>query len=258
MERKYGCLESPKDLRDYRPYGLVSSTCLPTEYSLSNTTIKDQGTVNSCVAHALSSMLEKKTNINFSTAWIYGYRPDDYYQGEGMYPREALKTLLNKGAVKNSDFNFNIEMTNAKKIVDNDIDKLENLASSYKIDGYARLSSNDEIKTWLYTKNTPVPIAIATDNLVLDDNNIIQIPKIYPSSGHAIIVIGWNETGFIIQNSWGESWGDKGLAILPYDYEIREAWGVTYNTEPTKNIAKPKFNLIRTIIQKLIGLLGGN
>ena len=35
-------------------------------------------------------MLEKY-NETFSTGWIYGYRPEGYWQGTGMYPREALK-----------------------------------------------------------------------------------------------------------------------------------------------------------------------
>jgi len=34
---------------------------------------------------------------------------------------------------------------------------------------------------------------------------------------HAFAIIGYEPRGFIIQNSWGVSWGFNGFAILPYD-----------------------------------------
>lgn len=34
---------------------------------------------------------------------------------------------------------------------------------------------------------------------------------------HAIVVTGYNEKGWIIKNSWGEKWGDKGYFYLPRD-----------------------------------------
>lgn len=36
-------------------------------------------------------------------------------------------------------------------------------------------------------------------------------------SGHAVAIVGYTGEGFIIQNSWGPSWGNKGFAILPYE-----------------------------------------
>ncbi len=45
--------------------------------------------------------------------------------------------------------------------------------------------------------------------------------------GHAFAVIGYNSTGFIIQNSWGMKWGYRGFAILPYDEWLNhgnDAW----------------------------------
>jgi hypothetical protein len=40
-------------------------------------------------------------------------------------------------------------------------------------------------------------------------------------SGHAVAFIGYTDEGFIVQNSWGEEWGEGGFALLPYeDYLI--------------------------------------
>ncbi len=35
--------------------------------------------------------------------------------------------------------------------------------------------------------------------------------------GHAFVIIGYNQHGFLIQNSWGETWGTGGRAILSYE-----------------------------------------
>ena len=36
------------------------------------------------------------------------------------------------------------------------------------------------------------------------------------TGGHAFALVGYNDKGFIVQNSWADRWGEKGLAILGY------------------------------------------
>jgi hypothetical protein len=45
--------------------------------------------------------------------------------------------------------------------------------------------------------------------------------------GHAFALVGFNERGFVVQNSWGLGWGQKGFATLPYAEWTRDgddAW----------------------------------
>jgi len=45
--------------------------------------------------------------------------------------------------------------------------------------------------------------------------------------GHAFAVVGYNQEGFWVQNSWGDSWGDNGVALWSYEdwlENIRDAW----------------------------------
>ncbi len=47
------------------------------------------------------------------------------------------------------------------------------------------------------------------------------------TGGHAFAVVGYTPYGFIVQNSWGPSWGMKGFAVLTYDDWARngdDAW----------------------------------
>lgn len=45
--------------------------------------------------------------------------------------------------------------------------------------------------------------------------------------GHAFAIVGYNDKGFLVQNSWGEQWGDDGVALWTYEdwqQNIRDAW----------------------------------
>lgn len=93
-------------------------------------------------------------------------------------------------------------MNKAKTMVDSRVAALKVKAEPYKIKSYARLYGIDEIKNFLFQNKMPIPICVSTENLALDEHNIIYVPKKRPNMpGHMILIIGWNEKGFIIQNS---------------------------------------------------------
>jgi hypothetical protein len=48
-----------------------------------------------------------------------------------------------------------------------------------------------------------------------------------PKGGHAYCLVGYNEVGFLVQNSWGSQWGKGGYATLPYEDwldSVYDAW----------------------------------
>lgn len=47
------------------------------------------------------------------------------------------------------------------------------------------------------------------------------------TGGHAFALVGYNERGFIVQNSWADRWGKQGLAVLSYSDWLQhgsDAW----------------------------------
>ncbi|MFG6458550.1 hypothetical protein [Roseateles sp. BYS96W] len=67
------------------------------------------------------------------------------------------------------------------------------------------------------------PLPISHDNL----------PRIgsmtAATGGHAFALVGFNERGFVMQNSWGTGWGASGFAVLPYEDWVTngtDAWAV--------------------------------
>jgi hypothetical protein len=49
-------------------------------------------------------------------------------------------------------------------------------------------------------------------------------PRSQPLGGHAFAIVGYNEVGFLVQNSWGTRWGRGGFATLPYDDWLASAY----------------------------------
>ena len=95
------------------------------------------------------------------------------------------------------------------------------------------------------------------EGLVLDNNYVAKVPE-NPYGGHATVCYGWNECGLLIQNSWGEKWGNKGTFILPYEYPIHEAWLITFkenDNEDIEPIVKPKNYIFREIIMAIINFI---
>jgi C1A family cysteine protease len=48
-----------------------------------------------------------------------------------------------------------------------------------------------------------------------------------------MVCYGWNQKGWMIQNSWGSTWGDLGRTIIPFNTKFVEVWGISdsKNTE---------------------------
>lgn len=255
----YGAKKEVEDKRDYKSYIYsAKSTTMPDKYEIKMPDVKDQSIVNSCVAHSLATFLEetyKQQNIKFSTGFIYGYRPDGYDQGEGMYPREALKTLLKVGDVPKQNFDYNKEMPEIKRLVDENFKILSELADLYKIQSYSRIYTTNEIKKCIYN-DIAVPISIPVYNdMKFDENYIIEMPNGICNGYHAIIIYGYNENGWLIQNSWGKDWANGGRAILPYNYPIDTAWAidtVENNVITYTTIWQKLYVLILKIVTKLL------
>ena len=46
------------------------------------------------------------------------------------------------------------------------------------------------------------------------------------TGGHCMVIYGWNNDGWLVQNSWGKYWGRGGRFILPFNISRKETWGV--------------------------------
>ena len=59
-----------------------------------------------------------------------------------------------------------------------------------------------------------LPAKIMTDKVQVGFSDTLLIPD----GGHAVCITGYDENGFLIKNSWGEEWGDKGYGWISFNY----------------------------------------
>ncbi len=68
--------------------------------------------------------------------------------------------------------------------------------------------------------------ALANGEPTEPPTQITQLRRIAPArgtAGHAFAIVGYSDAGFVVQNSWGPSWGHGGFAILTYDDWLQNA-----------------------------------
>lgn len=236
-----GCLPSPDDDRDFTCAYIAASKGLPEEYIVpKKMSVLNQGSVGSCVAHACATALgygelkSGKEANNYSRGFIYGNRRDTDHQGEGMYIRQALKQLNHCGDVLYEDFPWNEKYPEVKKRVDENKDYYLSKAEPYKVINYFRCYTNEEVKETLLNQGAVVMSITLYDSF--SGECPIPGPEDKKRGGHAMCLVGWDKTGWIIQNSWSAGWGNKGLLHLPYEYPVNEWWGITVND----NLPQPK------------------
>lgn len=257
---KFGCIPSKYDSRDFTLKTSVKSSILPEEYCCPlRMPIKNQYYVSSCVAHAVSSILEyhavpqKKLSTNF----IYGIQKKLFNrEGEGMIMRDACKIAADYGDMLLEDCPGNYEVPNCYRNAEKAFDDVEKRkrAGEYRILKYFLCKSPKDIKHALYNYG-PVLAAIRWyDNYTTDKEGKLIGEQSGSYGNHAIVIYGYTKDGFWCQNSWGDDWGKDGRFFLPNSIKIDEARGfVDWNG--TDELKEPNTNGIWNLLYKALNAI---
>lgn len=206
---------SPYDSRDY----IVESINHPDQeypdeldYRSELPRAWNQGVDGPCSAYSAAAIKTwhelKDVNLTEDLSPYFVYHLRNNYPDSGMYPRDTMNILKKYGIAKSKSF----KKSKMKRLEDIPKEVLDE-ASNYRIKGYARVNTIDGLKKSLYI-NGPAYIAMP----VFHDNHNFWKPgfKGKMLGGHALVVVGYNKEGFILRNSWGDSWADNGHSIYPY------------------------------------------
>lgn len=200
-----GCIPSTMDGSEKIFNGNEAIT-IPNSYSYVDVLpeVLDQGSEQICVPCTVSSFLNWRENLKdgntkdnkVSLYEIYRSRTNN---GEGMTYKDALNYLRKKG-------------------VRSDVGRLF-------ITQYGRVMSSVMLKHAIIM-NGPCFGALP----VYSDRDKFWEKQRWDSfmGYHAIAIVGYNEEGFIIRNSWGASFGDNGYVTIPYNEfnELIEIWTI--------------------------------
>ena len=265
---QFGCILSSYDSRDYKLKAGVAKNSLPDTFTCQlKTEVKNQKRVCSCVAHAMSSILEHhaEPSTKLSTNFIYGIRKKLFNSdGYGMSLRDACKIAADYGDMLLDDCQGNNEVPDCQTIAAEaflDQDKL-NRAKDYRISKYFLCLSSNDIKYALVNYG-PVLASLKWYN----SWNISKDGQITGDSRgkfgyHAVVIYGYDKDGFWCQNSWGKSWGKSGKFFVPNSIKFAEARGIVDwngtdelkepNPDGLLNLLYKGLNAFVNLIKKLI------
>jgi C1A family cysteine protease len=159
-------------------------------------------------------------------------RPESFIEGAGTTLKAAVDVARKYGVALMTDLPFHIQT----KMYTGSENTFYAGCAQRKIAAYANLHRNlASWKTWLATTG-PILAAFNVDSSW--DNaaaNGGKIDVFHPNTvrgGHAVCIVGYRADGrFIVRNSWGTGWGDKGFGYLHPDYIAAaffdESYGVT-------------------------------
>lgn len=187
-------------------YKAPASQPLPKKYTYRPflSPVTNQGTDPYCIPHSIATWLNWRENTKTGIKVDNHIRYQDIYRakkvtGEGMTYQEAFDFLKKKG-VK----------------TDKGVMKISQV-------GY--IPNINALKAALIA-NGPCFGALPVYD---PDCNQFWKRNGSPVQGwHSITIVGWNEVGFIIRNSWGVAYGDKGYMTLPYAdaSNFKELWTI--------------------------------
>jgi C1A family cysteine protease len=189
--------------------------------------VEDQKTLGSCNACSITGALEyllRKEGDTTDLSILYTYYNARRISGVtgtdfGCIPAHAAAGVMAFGACRDDLWPYDIAMFTQEPSPQ----CYEN-AHFFEAVSYARLESYDEVKVSL---SNGIPVIIGTD-----------IPKAYYDAamqsgvlpkwgavidvapfGHSMLFVGYDEADqvWIVRNSWGADYGDKGYVRIPYD-----------------------------------------
>ena len=187
--------------------------------------VYDQGKIGSCTANSLCSIFEYD-NLNFRGSRLFLYYNERLLINEthidnGAYLEDGIRCLKMFGICKENEFPYNVNNVYLRPPDDCYISAKNN----YLIEAIHIDNNLDTIKYWL-NKNEPISAGILIFSNFMSyetaNTGIVKMPTENDViiGGHAIVICGYDDTKqiFILRNSWGSYWGDRGYFYLPYEY----------------------------------------
>ena len=189
---------------------------------------------NSCVGHALATMINtvlRRTRVSPYMLYHLARRYDEF-EGEedlGSSLRGGLKGWFNHGVALARDW------PSLESVPDIDeptfVAKCRRrpLGAFYRVNAF-RL---DDMQSAVCELNGIVASAAIHQGWINPEAmkrarstmRVIARPdNARALGGHAFAIVGYNEVGFLIQNSWGTDWGKGGFATLPYEDWLDSAY----------------------------------
>jgi C1A family cysteine protease len=226
----FGWIPDVPDQRDYLFSAIRPVVRLPKSIDLRRacSPVEDQGELGSCTANALAGNLEFLDLLDgvyddVSRLFIYYNervleRTVDEDAGASL--RDGIKTLKKTGSCHEALWPYRIEDF-AKK----PSPRCYAQAKKHLIESYHRLETLTEMLTCLaagypFVFGFAVYESFQTQAVARTGRVLMPRKDERMLGGHAVAAVGYDqaEKRFLVRNSWGSGWGQKGYFTMPYEY----------------------------------------
>lgn len=235
--RKYHWIRDLPDCRDH--IYSIDLLAVPDSVDLRSecSPIEDQGRIGSCTGNAIVGAMEllenknKTSPIDLSRLFVYYNEramEGTINQDAGAVIRDGIKSLAINGVCTEQIWPYNVSTFTKKP----------SKAAYYnaltrKVSDYSRITNDDDRKKCLASGFPFVfgfSVYTSFESESVAKTGVVPFP--FPGEkllgGHAVLAVGYDNTKkwWIVRNSWGSSWGDKGYFYLPYGYQMSDVWTV--------------------------------
>lgn len=212
--------------------------------------VYDQGSLGSCTANAIGAAYEfDQANHHTQSTQSTPFRPSRlfiYYNErakEGTIPNDdgaaiedGVKSVATQGVCPETMWPYDISKFTVKPPA-----STYAFAKGYHVTKFRKLNQDvKQLKTCL-ASGYPIIFGMAVYESMQSENTaktgIVPMPVSGEENlgGHAVLIVGYDDnlvyntkTGakgvFIVRNSWGDSWGDKGYFYLPQPYVLNSSF----------------------------------
>lgn len=195
------------------------------------TPIEDQEQSKSCVAQAIAGAYEyllkrhkKADSYDVSTLFIYynGRISERQIADQGSHIETVIESVQKYGACSEELWPFDLE-----KVNDKPSDEAYEEGSQFVIEHVSYVDTKLDAWKQCLADGYPIVFGLKLYSSFDQYGGRVPVPTEKDCnrrnhSSHAMLCVGYSdkEQVFIVRNSWGENFGDKGYCYIPYAYMI--------------------------------------
>lgn len=238
-----GCLFGDGDERDYKI--AVQDKPLPDRVDLRPqcTSVENQGAIGSCTANAVVGALEylqcrqgmAKQDLSRMFSYFNARRiRNEINADRGATIAQAMASVLSFGVCLESIWPYNPSLFAAEPSAEAYRDAQDREAVEYM-----RVAKGADVRQVL-AQGFPVVFGIVLPQkcyAAAERSGRIPRPEEVQGDesqgGHAMLIVGYDmrDKEYIVRNSWGDGWGDRGYCRIPFDLmdesgRAREFWTI--------------------------------
>lgn len=230
--KRYGWIRSLPDKRDI--YFSAKKMALPASMDMRTSCppVYNQGNLGSCTANAIGGLFEfvqmKLKLAAFTPSRLFIYFNERAMEGtinsdSGAEIRDGMKSVATQGVCPETLWPYLVSQFKVKPTIACYKNALQNRAIKYM----RVLQDINQLKGCL-AEGYPVVFGFTVyqsfESPSVAKTGIVPMPGANEKvlGGHAVVIVGYDDATsmFIVRNSWGTAWGQKGYFMMPYKYVL--------------------------------------